>query len=64
MTLVELILVNLETGVENQVKRKFNRRGRDYPRRFVWLKPNIFSVAMGDMQGTFIFIGLKEDEKK
>ena len=63
-TLIQLNLVDVKTGVETQILRSFKKKDRGAPRRFVWLKPKLFAVAMEYAQGAFVFIDLKEGEGK
>jgi len=63
-TLIQLNLADMETGRETQVLRSFQKENRGAPRRFVWLKAQLFAVAMEYAQGAFVFIDLKEGEGK
>ena len=44
-TLIQLNLADMETGRETQVLRSFQKENRGAPRRFVWLKAQLFAVA-------------------
>lgn len=60
--LIQLNLVDVEMGVEARILRSFQKKDRGAPRRFLWLKPNLFAAAMEYAQGAFVFIDLKEGE--
>ena len=67
MTLARLHFLDVSTGTEERVLRKFSGNGFDYPHRFVWLKPDLFAVSMESRRsrsGKFVFIDLKEGEVK
>ena len=64
MTLVKLNFVDVETGLEGCVLRRFVQTDQGKPYRFIPLKSNLFAVAMEYQPGAFIFIDLKEGEGK
>jgi len=64
MTLVKLDFVDVETGLEGCVLRRFVQTDQGKPYRFIPLKSNLFAVAMEYQPGAFIFIDLKEGEGK
>ena len=64
MTLVKLNFVDVETGLEGCILRRFVQTDQGKPYRFILLKSNLFAVAMEYQPGAFIFIDLKEGEGK
>ena len=64
MTLVKLNILNVETGSTTQILRSYERDDRGPPTRFLWLRSNLFVVAMEHVRGAFAFIDLKEGELK
>ena len=64
MTLVKLNFVDVETGLEGCILRRFVQTDQGKPYRFMLLKSNLFAVAMEYQPGAFIFVDLKEGEGK
>lgn len=70
MTLARLLILDVSTGTEKRVLRKFSGTTGDVPYRFVWMKPNLFAVSIKSKVGyrrkksSFVFIDLKEGEGK
>ena len=61
--IVALNFLDRKTQAEVQVLRKFDKDDRGSPRRFVWLKTELFAVAMDDQRGTLAFIDLEREDK-
>ena len=59
--LVILNFLDIETSAEMKVIRKFDKNDRGGPKRFVWLKAELFAVAMDDQKGSLVFIDLDKE---
>ena len=63
--LIALNFVNLDTLAEKQLLYKIIQKNWGNSRRFIWLAPQLFAVAMeSEYGGTLAFIDLKEGEGK
>ena len=65
VVLIALNFVNLDTLAEKQLLYKIIQKTWGNSRRFIWLNPRLFAVAMeSEYGGTLTFIDLKEGEGK